>query len=269
MTAEKRVKLNTTTALITVVLYLVGSIFAGLLAAIFFGGVGQETPDARNIDGLIDNTTISYLIVSAALFYICFRVFKESSHRIFFEEKAINQPRYYYLFPLLSLAVSAFALTQVDYAAFSARDILLVILAALAIGANEEIVTRGILLVGLRNSGVREWIAWLITLIVFSLMHLVNLLSGANLTVLLVVLTGGTLWYVSRRIFGNLFVSIFLHAIYDSAFFLLSGATLVGENLPDHVLDIHLASFLVLFVGSVIILFVGRSLFQRTTTTSA
>ena len=136
------------------------------------------------------------------------------------------------------------------------------IVAALAIGANEEIVTRGILLVGLRNSGVREWAAWVVTLVVFSLLHLINLTGGANLTVLVVVLTGGTLWYVSRRIFGNLFVSIFLHALYDTAFFLLPGATLVGENLPDHVLDIQLASFLVLFAGSVLVLFVGRTLFS-------
>ncbi|MCB0183432.1 MAG: hypothetical protein KDE31_04170 [Caldilineaceae bacterium] len=70
---------------------------------------------------------------------------------------------------------------------------------------------------------------------------------------------------MSRRIFGNLFVSIFLHAFYDTAFYLLPGTTLVSEDLPDHVLDIQLASFLVLFVGSVILLFVGRSLFQQQT----
>ncbi|MEZ4660092.1 MAG: hypothetical protein R2911_21250 [Caldilineaceae bacterium] len=43
MTAEKRVKLNTTSALITVALYLVGSIVAGLLAAIFLGRRPRDT----------------------------------------------------------------------------------------------------------------------------------------------------------------------------------------------------------------------------------
>ena len=62
-------KLNTVTALITVALYLVGSIVAGVLAAIFFGGVGEAAPDARNIDGLIDNTTIAYLILTASFQY--------------------------------------------------------------------------------------------------------------------------------------------------------------------------------------------------------
>lgn len=263
---EKVPKLNTISALITVVLYLVGSIVAGVLAAIFFGGVGEATPDARNIDGLIDNTTVAYLIVLAVLIYVCLRVFKGSSRRIFLEEKAINRPRYYYLFPLLSFGVSVFALTQVDYSAFSVRDILLVIVATLAIGANEEIVTRGILLVGLRNSGVREWLVFVVTLVVFSLLHLVNLTGGANPIVLVTVLTGGTLWYVSRRVFGNLFVPIFLHALWDTAFFLLPGATLVSESLPDHVLDIQLASFLTTVVGAILVLFVGRSLFQRAST---
>ncbi len=41
----------------------------------------------------------------------------------------------------------------------------------------------------------------------------------------------------------NLFVPIFLHALRHAAFFLLLGATLVGESLPNHVLDIQLASF--------------------------
>lgn len=70
-------------------------------------------------------------------------------------------------------------------------------------------------------------------------------------------------WYASRRIFGNLFVPIFLHALWDTAFFLLPGAYLVGQDLPDHVLDIQLASFLITFAAAIIVLFVGRPLFQR------
>ncbi|MEZ4660093.1 MAG: hypothetical protein R2911_21255 [Caldilineaceae bacterium] len=109
-----------------------------------------------------------------------------------------------------------------------------------------------------------QWVVWLITLIVFSLMHLVNLLSGANLTVLLVVLTGGTLWYVSRRVFGNLFVSIFF-LIYDTAFFLLSERHLGRRKFAGSCAGYPVGIVLVLFVGSVIVLFVGRSLFQQQT----
>jgi membrane protease YdiL (CAAX protease family) len=98
------------------------------------------------------------------------------------------------------LGVTVFALTQVDYAAYSVSVILLTLVATLAIGVNEEIVTRGILLVGLRNSGVAEWLVWLITVVVFSILHLVNVVGGAYLTVLLVTAAGGILLYVNSRI---------------------------------------------------------------------
>lgn len=67
------------------------------------------------------------------------------------------------------------------------------------------------MLVGLRNSGFAEWKAWLISVVVFGLLHLVNVLGGANLTIVLVTVSGGTLLYVSRRVFNNLFVPIGLH----------------------------------------------------------
>lgn len=144
--------------------------------------------------------------------------------------------------------------------------IVLTALASLAIGVNEEIVTRGILLVGLRNSKVKEWLAWIITLAVFAALHLVNVLGGAGFTVILVVLTGGTLLYVARRVFGNLLIPIGLHAIYDTAFYLLTGKYEVGANLPDPILDIQLGTFLFLMLASILFLIFGRKLLKQETT---
>jgi membrane protease YdiL (CAAX protease family) len=122
------------------------------------------------------------------------------------------------------------------------------------------------LLVGLRNNRWDEWKAWVLTVIVFSLMHLVNVFGGDFLTVLIIVVPGGTLWYVSRRVFNNLFVSIGLHALYDTAFFLLPGKYLVNESLPDQVLDIQLGSFLILLAASILFVIFGRGLFKEETT---
>lgn len=159
-----------------------------------------------------------------------------------------------------------FALFNVDYSAYSPGEILLLVAAALVIGVNEEIVTRGILLIGLRNSGVSEWTAWLASLVVFALLHLVNVLGGAaNLTLLVVVVTGGTLLYVSRRVFNHLFAPIILHALYDTAFFLLTGIYLTGETLPDHVLDIQFGSFLVLMAATILFAIFGRGLLKQET----
>lgn len=119
---------------------------------------------------------------------------------------------------------------------------------------------RGICLIGLRNNGLVEWVAWLITVVVFSLMHLINLFGGANIPVLFVVITGGSLLYVSRWVFNNLFIPIGMHALYDTAFFLLTGMYVVSESLPDKVLDIQFNSFLLLLAASILFIIFGRGL---------
>ncbi len=258
-------KLNIKSAFLVVLFYLVFSIVAALIAAILFGGV-RSSPDRTNIDGVIGSEMVGNIVVVVALLLISLLVFRTSRNDIFFERRRFDLSRLYYLFPLTWLGVTLFALFNVDFSAYSSRVVLLVLMATLAIGINEEIVTRGILLIGLRNSGWDEWKAWVITVVVFSLMHLINVIGGGNLTVLFVVVTGGTLLYVSRRVFNNLFVPIGLHALYDTAFFLLTGVYKVGENLPDHVLDIQLGSFLVLLVASVLFVLFGRGLLRNETT---
>ena len=258
-------RLNARSALLLVVLYLVASIVVSVLASILFGGTRASAAD-RVIDGAIDSSIVANLIVMVGLLAVSLWLFKGSRRDIFFERKPFGLSKLYYVFPLVYLGVTLFALTQVDYTAYSVRVILLTLVATLAIGVNEEIVTRGILLVGLRNSGVAEWLVWLITVVVFSILHLVNVAGGAYLTVLLVTAAGGVLLYVSRRVFGNLLVPIGLHALYDVAFYLLPGKYLVGESLPGHVLDIQLGAFLVLLVATILFLIFGRKLFKQETT---
>ena len=258
-------KLNTGSALLTVVSYLVLSIIAALLARIFLGG-SDAASAGRVIDGVIGSGMVANLVVMAGLLFVSIWVFKQSRKDIFFERKPFGLSKSYYLFPLAWFGVTLFALTQVDFASYSIGTILAVLVATLAIGVNEEIVTRGILLVGLRNSRVAEWLAWLITVVVFALLHLVNVLGGEGLSIVFIVVTGGTLLYVSRRVFGNLLVPIGLHALYDTAFYLLTGKYAAGESLPGHVLDIQLGAFLVLLVASILFVIFGRKLLKQETT---
>lgn len=260
-----KAKLNAKTAFLMVFLYLALSIAASLTAAIFFRGSGSTAEDT-NIANVIDSGMYANLFVTAILLIISIYVFKDSRRDIFFERKRFALSRLYYFYPLVWLGVALLAFLRVDYAAYSVGTILLVLVAALAIGINEELVTRGILLVGLRNSGLAEWIAWLLTVAVFALLHLVNVIGGDSPTILIITVTGGTLLYVSRRVFNTLLVPIALHALYDAAFYLLTGSYLVNVNLPDPVLDQQLASFLVLLVASVLFLIFGRRLLRDETT---
>ena len=144
--------------------------------------------------------------------------------------------------------------------------IALVLVATLSIGFNEEVVTRGMLLVGLRNDSVSEWKVYVITLVVFSLLHLINLFAGGNITEIIVQFAGGTIFYVARRVSNALIVPIVMHAFYDFAFVLLDGPYLVSEDLPSGVLDIHLASFLILFSLFILFVIFGRNLLKNETT---
>lgn len=257
-------KLTAKSAFLIVLLYPLLGIAASLLARILFGGIVPPKGNI-NIDEVIGTGMFGTIMVSIVLIYISTRVFANSRRDIFFERKPFSLSKAYYLFPLVWAGVALFALFNVDYSSYTFGVILRVSIATLAIGINEEIVARGILLVGLRNSRFAEWKAWLITLVVFSLYHLVNVLGGDGLVIVFVVLTGGTLLYVSRRVFNNLFVPIALHAFYDTAFYLLTGIYTVRENLPDKVLDIQLGSFLVLLAASILFLIFGRRLFNSDT----
>jgi len=257
-------KLTPITGLLTLLFYLVGSIVLGLIAAIFFHSpdpIGTE----RVIDGYIDQGMYAIIAMSFIMLFISFYVFGESSRDIFFERKPFSLSKFYYLVPLAEIAVIVVALSQVNYSAFTMSDFLKVIILAIAISINEEIATRGVLLVGLRNGGLAEWKVFAITLVLFSVLHLVNLVMGGSFMYLLIVATGGVVYYVTRRVFNSLWPAIGIHALHDIAFYLLPGSYTVGASLPDNVLDIQLGVFLFLFLVSILFVIFGRKLFHSDT----
>ena len=259
------IKLNTKSAFIVVLFYLVLSILVSLIAAIFFGGISSG-PSDRIIEGVIDSGLYANMLVTLFLLYISFSVFKDSRKDIFFERKNFQLSKLYYLFPLIAMGIAIFGLVNVDYSSYSPGVILQVIIASLVIGINEEVVTRGILLTGLRHDGLDEWKVFSINLVIFSLLHLINTAGAGNLSVLLVTVASGALYYTSRRVFNNLVVPIALHALHDVAFFLLPGVYAVGDTLPDQVLNIQFGSFLITLAAVIVFLIFGRGLLKNETT---
>lgn len=256
-------KLTPKTAWLTVAFYFVASIGLGVLSAIFFGGINSV--QERIIDGYIDNGMYAIMGVAVILLFISFYVFSESSRDIFFERKQFALSKLYYLVPLAEVIIIVVALSQVNFSAYSASDYLKVILLTIAIGINEEIITRGILLVGLRNGGLAEWKVFVITLIIFSLSHLVNLFGGGSFIYLLIVATGGVVYYVTRRVFNTLWAAIAIHALHDIAFYLLPGSFTDDASLPDSVLSIQFGVFLFMVVVCILFLVFGRGLLKDET----
>lgn len=260
-----KLKLNTITGVLITVLYFVGSIIITLLAAILSGSAGDSAVKTVAED-VIDYSMYVNLSIAAILLALCLVVFRDNLRDIFFERATFNLSKLYYAIPLVYLGIIIFALANVQFDGYSFSTIILVVIASFTIGFNEEVVTRGILLTGLRNDKLDEWKVYALSLAIFSFMHLINIVAGGSPMFVIFQFIGGTILYVTRRVFNNLFAPIILHGLWDTAFYLLPGLTLVTASPPDNVLDIQLGAALIGFVMFVLFLIFGRGLLKNSTT---
>ena len=256
-------QLNVKSAYIIIFAYIVLEIFLNILLRIFFGsGASEET--RRVIDSVIGIGMVSNIIISILLIFTTIVVFKADTKDIYLESSKFSLSKFYYCFPLIWFGIGLYALLTSDLSFYSPSTIFLVIIAALSIAINEEILTRGILIVALRKKGTPEWVVYVLSTLTFALLHLVNVLGGGSMIQILIVLFGGTLLYISRRVFNNLFAPILLHAFFDTSVYLQTGIFFANQNLPDNILDFNLASFLIMVLATLIFLIFGRNLLKNT-----
>lgn len=132
------------------------------------------------------------------------------------------------------LTVAAFlGLTSIDWRSAAARDVLPALgVGCLFVGFAEELATRGLVLVGARESGWSELAAALLSMVVFSLVHAMNGLFGQSWkqtgAQLVLTLVAGAAFYVTRMTTGSLVVAMLLHAVWD---FGLLGTRATGREL--------------------------------------
>ncbi|WP_420369765.1 CPBP family intramembrane glutamic endopeptidase [Curtobacterium sp. L1-20] len=159
------------------------------------------------------------------------------------------------LAPVLILLVCLVRLPLVDWSALPVRYFLLLAVGVLFVGCFEELLTRGVLLVGLRRR-LPEFGVWIASCVLFGLLHLLNALAGAGVGATLVQVVfaasfGSTL-YVARRVTGSLLLPVLLHAFWDFGSIALSATTDVQD--PSKIVSVGLVglfSFGVLALGVV------------------
>ena len=115
-----------------------------------------------------------------------------------------------------------------SYASWLAIGVLLV-------GFSEELLTRGLAIVGGRGSMHEKWV-WVFSGTIFGLLHVPNAFFGQSVgsTVQQVVFAFalGLTYYVTRRLVGTLIVTMGLHAIWDFSVFVHEHSVMNVEDKP-------------------------------------
>lgn len=169
-------------------------------------------------------------------------------------------PMWAALAPSLVVVVCLARLPFVTWGDRPASYFLLLALGTLLVGVFEEMLARGMLLVGLRRRLPEIWV-WALSCTIFGLLHLINILAGAGVGVTIVQVVfaasfGSTL-YIARRMSRTLAVPVLIHGLWDfgaigaTATGLPEGGALIGLGL------IGLFSFAVLVFGIVAGVFVA------------
>jgi len=174
-----------------------------------------------------------------------------------------RSPRWTLLIPAFMAIGIVGGLVTADWGDFEASFLVWLLVGTIAVGIAEEVLTRGLLLVGLR-SRVSEAAAWFWSSLLFGLWHGLNLLAGqalgATIRQVLFAFVFGSILYASRRATGTPVVPIALHALWDFTTFLGSGSDAdVGAATTANP-ETGLQSLA--FLAVIVFLFAARSLFR-------
>lgn len=124
--------------------------------------------------------------------------------------------------PILLLIAAVLQLGDADLGGFDTQYLLYLAAGVLLVGFGEEMVTRGLLIVGLR-ARLGEIGVWLVSTLLFAGMHSLNFVFGQELGATAgqvgVTFLVGTALYILRRTGGYLILCMLLHAFWDFSSF--------------------------------------------------
>lgn len=139
-----------------------------------------------------------------------------------FEAKRAT-PRWLLVGPVFMACSAVATVLAKDTSETTQKMLALLVIGSLLVGFNEELVTRGLLVVGFRGGRYREAQVWFFSSLLFGLMHLPNWIFGAGPGAMLQVLLTflfGTMMYLLRRASGTIIWCMLLHGLWDFATFI-------------------------------------------------
>jgi membrane protease YdiL (CAAX protease family) len=128
-------------------------------------------------------------------------------------------PAWTWAVPVLFGVVALLNVAAIDWRSARRTLLPLLVLGTLLVGFAEELLTRGMLAVGLRDSGATVLGVWLGTSVLFALLHGLNALFGQSVrqtaTQVLMAFLAGSALFVSVTVSGSLILAMALHALWD------------------------------------------------------
>ena len=150
----------------------------------------------------------------------------------------------------IPIVLGVLVLIGIDWAQISAVGatyLLWLAIGTLLVGFNEEIVYRGLSLVAFRGA-YREVYVWLLTSLLFGLLHGANVFLGQALIPTIqqigFAFVLGSVFYVIRRVTGSLAILMILHALWDFGSFTWAGAFAATNVGPTALAGANLAGLL-------------------------
>lgn len=198
-------------------------LYAGYLA-IFFATWAINGCDYNRIGANAETTRLWYAyptLFGCAFLVIAISVLGWWRAVLFDTAKA--RPQWLWVLPAVMGVVILNNFLELPAGKISSELLLWSLLGAIGVGFGEEMITRGSMVVGLR-SRFSEGKVWLIGTLLFSALHVPNVLFGLPLWAMpvqvLLTFIMGTGFYVIRRLSGTLIVPMILHGLWDSSLFL-------------------------------------------------
>lgn len=115
-----------------------------------------------------------------------------------------------------------------------------IIAAGVLVGISEELMFRGNTIVALRGIPVPEERVWLVSSVLFALIHVPNFVLGAPpagaIVNAVIAFFGGTVFYVMRRTSGSILIAMLGHGLWDFTLFSADNNVYGGIRTPVYLI---------------------------------
>jgi membrane protease YdiL (CAAX protease family) len=211
-----RVKPSALTAIVAILGYMVVVFTVWGVTGLDYDEVGDTVDNVRKGVTLAVGLGALYLIVVTSVFG--------------WWRPAIREPRrvgswWMWSIPVLLLAGAGTNLAATRWSEIDGVGtyVFWLALGCAFVGFSEELLTRGLAIVGGRGSMHEKWV-WVFSGVIFGLLHLPNAFFGQSVggtaSQMVFAFAVGMTYYVTRRLSGTLIVTMALHAVWDFSIFI-------------------------------------------------